>query len=71
MQSSEQPMKTPYELRVIDTDEIEKALVGIVSGFVWDSTPQGHAYWQGVYNALTHIQSQAALVLADNEPCLL
>jgi hypothetical protein len=68
MQSSE--MRTPYRLRVLDYADIGRAQSALAGGFVWDSTPQGHAFWQKVYNALEDIEVQAKMILADEQPCL-
>jgi hypothetical protein len=70
MLSSEQPMKTPYRLRLVEMEEIEKAVVGVARGFVWDSTPQGHEYWATVYRNLLDLEAQARMIEADEQPCL-
>jgi uncharacterized protein (DUF2249 family) len=70
MQSSEQPMKTPYTLIAHEPEELKKAASIIIRQMVWETTPQGDAYWRTVYQNLHTLAEQAAMIEADNQPCL-
>jgi hypothetical protein len=71
MQSSEQPMKSPYSNYVWEVEEVQKAIDGISNGFDWTASPQGHAYWLQVMTNLQSIRGYGRMMEAENaQPCL-
>ena len=48
-----------YTVKVMDSLKLERehlvrAMVGLVSGFTWENSKEGHRYWSDVYDKLEY-----------------
>lgn len=54
---------TTREEHLSDLERIEKAIVGLETGFLWVDTPQGYDYWADVVQSLREIKEDIEMKL--------